>query len=157
MILILNHGTIDLMHTDMATKVESRLAAHGVRSTRTRRRVTECLHNADGPLTAAEIHDLIADEVPLSSLYRTLAVLSECEVLTRFHDTAGTARFELAEWLSGHHHHLICVECGETIDLDLPPELEETINELAGQATADLGFTVSGHRLDVEGLCRRCR
>ena len=136
---------------------EERLRESGVRTTRARRLVIEKLSRLDGPRTAEEISDLLKAEVPLSSLYRTLSVLSSSGVLQRFHDGAGTARYELGEWLTGHHHHITCTKCGTTHDIDFSSESEEALRRLADEAGIAAEFDVAAHRIDLEGLCSRCR
>lgn len=136
---------------------EERLRSSGVRTTRARRLVIEKLIRVDGPHTAEEVGKLLRSAVPLSSLYRTLSVLTASGVLERFHDGAGVARYELAEWLTGHHHHITCSNCGSTQDIDFSPETESTIRRIADDAGETVGFAVKGHRIDLEGLCPQCR
>ncbi|MBM3696048.1 MAG: transcriptional repressor, partial [Actinobacteria bacterium] len=122
-----------------------------------RRLVVEALSRAAGPLAAGDLHERLGGRVPLSSLYRTLAVLEEAQVLTREHDAAGVARYELAEWLLGHHHHLVCSVCGEVRDVGVDPAVETTITRLVARVAADAGYRAAGHRLDIEGTCAACR
>ena len=136
---------------------EGRLRDSGTRTTRARRLVIEKLSRVTGPRTAEEISGLLKSEVPLSSLYRTLAVLSSSGVLQRLHDGAGTARYELAEWLTGHHHHISCTKCGTTHDIDFSAQTEEAIRRLADEAGDSAGFEVTAHRIDLEGVCSQCR
>ena len=96
-----------MQHLELA--VEQRLAAEGVRLTRGRRAIVLAIASAGGPRTAAEIHAELSDTLPLSSLYRSLSVLTDAGVLVAQHDSGGIMRFELAEWLAGHHHHFVCV------------------------------------------------
>ena len=58
-------------------EIERRLAEAEVRYTKGRRMVIDALAEADGPRSAAELSETIGDTVPLSSLYRSLAVLEE--------------------------------------------------------------------------------
>ncbi|MDF1594774.1 MAG: Fur family transcriptional regulator [Acidimicrobiia bacterium] len=141
----------------IADLAEEHLRRSGVRTTRARRLVLEKLSREGGPHTADEINILLGSAVPVSSLYRTLSVLSTNGALERFHDGAGNARYELAEWLTGHHHHITCTQCGTTRDIDFAQETETTIRRFADEAGASAGFRVSGHRLDLEGLCSQCQ
>ncbi|MFQ5948873.1 MAG: Fur family transcriptional regulator [Acidimicrobiia bacterium] len=134
-----------------------RLAEFEVRYTKGRRRVVHALTGASGPMSAAELHRGLGRRVPLSSLYRTLSVLGEAGVLERFHDPDGFTNYELAEWLSGHHHHLVCVECGLTEDLELSPALERSLGVIVKAAATKRGFEIAGHRLDLEARCEACR
>ena len=107
-------------------------------------------------MSAAELYDR-AGAVPLSSVYRTLTVLDAAGVIERTHDADGVARYELAEWLSGHHHHLVCIDCGSTLDFDADESSELKLKAIADEVGLAAGFEVTGHRLDVEGRCDRCR
>ena len=61
-----------------------------------------------------------------------------------------------AEWLAGHHHHLVCRECGTVIDMDVTNALEAALEGVAAQAVAGHGFQSDGHRLTLEGRCAVC-
>lgn len=135
--------------------VRRHLADREVRYTSGRRSVITTLVRLDGPESAAELHRRMS--VPLSSLYRSLTVLDEAGVLERHHDADGLARFELAEWLTGHHHHLVCVICGVVEDFELNAAAEQTLDSLATTAAAGAGYEVTGHNLEVEGLCGSCQ
>jgi Fe2+ or Zn2+ uptake regulation protein len=142
---------------DTLAAARHRLENHDMRFTPARRLVIEILIESDGPQSAGELAAAINGAVPLSSLYRTLSVLEESEVIERFPDQAGVARYELAEWLTGHHHHLTCILCGATNDVDVPKDLEAAVARTVTEAGRRLDFDVSGHRLDLQGVCRRCR
>jgi len=133
------------------------LRSRGARFTAARRLVVRTLAVAAGPLGAADLHRAARRRIPLSSLYRTLAVLEEAGVLAREHHATGVARFELAEWLTGHHHHLVCASCGEVADVAVDPETERTITGLVEQVARGAGYRTTGHRIDIEGLCPACR
>ncbi|HLT96205.1 MAG TPA: Fur family transcriptional regulator [Acidimicrobiia bacterium] len=135
--------------------VRQRLAEHDIRYTRGRQALVTTLVRLDGPESAAELHERMS--LPLSSIYRSLTVLDQAGVLVRHHDADGLARFELAEWLMGHHHHLVCVDCGTVEDVELDDEAEALIDRLAEQLAEKAGFDQTGHNLEVEGLCRDCR
>lgn len=141
----------------MERQVQERLRAAGVRFTAGRRAVIEGLTRADGPLSAAELHAHLQPRVPLSSLYRSLAVLETAGVVAPHHGARGVTRYELAEWLAGHHHHTVCVDCGAVEDITLPAARERELHLLAAEAAAEEGFAASDHSLEIEGRCLRCR
>ena len=144
-----------MQHLEQA--VEQRLAANGVRLTQGRRNTVEALAKMHGPQTAAEIHGRIGSTVPLSSLYRSLSVLTDADVLSAQHGSDGVIRFELAEWFTGHHHHLVCTSCGTVVDVTPTVAQERTMEQLVENMARDAGFDVSGHRFEIEGKCRACR
>lgn len=95
--------------------------------------------------------------MPLSSLYRSLTVLEECGVVVPHHGQRGVTRYELAEWLSGHHHHLVCVECGRVDDVALPATAEREMETIAASVGRTADFVAVGHTLEIEGRCGGCR
>jgi Fe2+ or Zn2+ uptake regulation protein len=139
---------------DVHDVVAARLAAVGQRYTRMRVKLVGVLARAGGPLSLPEI---LAAEPGLhqSSAYRNLAVLEQAGAVGRIL-TSDSGRYELAEGLREHHHHLVCLSCGSVIDVALPAGSERAI-DMAIQAAAEAsGFQPSGHRLDVLGVCSSC-
>lgn len=141
---------------ELEAMVRSRLFDAGVRYTPGRARVFRLMEAAGGPRSAAELHGIVSDDLPLSSLYRTLMVLSETGILEKSHGPEGIALFELSEWLRGHHHHLVCVQCGSVEDIDFASGDEQVIGAVAERVAATRGFRAQGHRIDVEGICGEC-
>lgn len=137
-------------------QVRAALAIHEVRYTRGRSKVVERLARADGPRSAAELHEDLGGAVPLSSLYRSLAVMSDAGVLAPHHGIKGVTRYELAESFAGHHHHLVCENCGAVDDVELASEKEETLEQLVAQVAASGGFVATGHALEIDGTCSAC-
>ncbi|HEY7468405.1 MAG TPA: Fur family transcriptional regulator [Acidimicrobiia bacterium] len=138
-------------------QVEERLAKSGVRYTGGRRQVVAVLERADGPMSAAELAEELKGRVPVSSVYRTLAVLEEAGVVEPHHGARGLTRYEMAEWLAGHHHHLVCIECGAVEDIQLSRSLERQLETVVDQVSAVSSFNAVGHSLEVDGRCKRCR
>lgn len=137
-------------------QVEVRLLEHNVRFTKGRRAVVEAMASAGGPLSAAELADAMDGSVPLSSLYRTLSVLEDAGVLAHHLGAKGLTRYELAEWLSGHHHHLVCVDCGSVSDVEIPASQEDKVRSLVREIAATAAFDPTDHALEIEGHCARC-
>jgi Fur family ferric uptake transcriptional regulator len=137
-------------------RVEDRLRESGVRYTSGRRQVVAALELADGPRSAAEVHAELSGKVPVSSIYRTLSVLEEAGVVAPHHSVKGITRYEIAEWLAGHHHHLVCIDCGAVEDIALPSGLESQLERLVGRVSKISAFTSTGHSLEVDGRCTRC-
>lgn len=146
---------MEARNAELHEAVRRRLAEHEVRYTQGRQSLVTALVRLEGPESAADLHRRM--DVPLSSLYRSLTVLDEAGVLEKHHDADGLARFELAEWLTGHHHHLVCVDCGTVEDVELDADSEEVLHRVAMRAAAEAGYTQTGHNLEVEGLCGSCR
>jgi Fur family transcriptional regulator, ferric uptake regulator len=144
------------MTEDPHTVVADRLHRGRQRYTGGRRALVTALLGAGRPLTIAELLRADADWSQ-SSLYRNLTVLEACGIVRRLPSTDGVARFEMAEELSRHHHHLVCSRCGRLDDVDLPPRVEATLHAVTAEAGEQLGYEVDEHRLELIGRCAECR
>lgn len=142
--------------TTLDRQVELQLFEHDARYTKGRRAVVNALAEAPGPMSAAELAGVVGDTVPLSSLYRTLSILEEVGVVTNHPGARGMTRFELDEWLTGHHHHLVCVSCGRVSDIEVPAGEEERLRTLVTEVAGLAAFTPSDHALEIEGVCSEC-
>jgi Fe2+ or Zn2+ uptake regulation protein len=141
---------------DVHDVVATVLRAAGQRYTRARRAVVAVLANDPRPMTLPEI--LAGDpELAQSSTYRNLAELVDAGVVRRIITSDDHSHFELAEHLTGaHHHHLICSRCGAVEDFTVPGELEELIDRASESIGRRRRFVVDHHRLDLVGLCAVC-
>lgn len=137
-------------------EVEKRLRDHDIRYTRGRRAVVSTLAASEGPKSASELHAEIGAVVPLSSLYRSLTILEEAGVVMPHYGAKSLTRYELAEWLAGHHHHLLCVECGAVEDIEIPKRQEAQVRRLVEDISATTSFTPINHALEIEGRCSTC-
>ena len=130
-----------------------RLARAGQRYTSLRRALVEAMAGAGRPLTIPEILQS-RPELSQSSAYRNLSVLVDAGVARRLTGAGAHGRFELAEDLAGHHHHIVCASCGKVADIVPSPRLERALDEAARATT---GFEVTEHRFDLVGVCAQCR
>lgn len=123
--------------------------------TRGRRELVALLAAQPRPVT---IPDLLAagPRLTQSSVYRNLGMLAAAGVVQKVVSVDDHARYELAEALIGHHHHLICTSCGRVDDFVAPPRTERTLDGVLHRSIAATGFVASGHRLDVIGTCASC-
>jgi Fur family transcriptional regulator, ferric uptake regulator len=141
--------------TDLDLVAVARLRADGQRYTENRRRLVTLLAHAGQPLTIPEILERAAG-LAQSSVYRNLSVLERVGVVRRVVTTGEWARFELAEDLTEHHHHLVCDRCGLVRDFTVSAELERSIDDALATVAADAGFALDHHRLDLVGRCGAC-
>lgn len=145
-----------MARSSMDREIERHLNGQGIRYTTGRHSVIAAMARADGPRSAAELHADMGGSVPLSSLYRSLTVLEEAGIVVPHFGAKGVTRFELAEWLQGHHHHLICIDCGTVEDVALPQPFESQVLELVEGIGGIVSFTPTSHALEIEGRCARC-
>lgn len=143
------------MSTDLHATVTNRLREDGQRYTTRRRALVELLNEADQPLTIPQLMER-RPALAQSSVYRNLAVLERARVVHRILSTDEFARYELAEDLTEHHHHLICETCGDVTDFTVPPAVEQDLEAALSSVAERTGFAVHNHRLDLVGTCPRC-
>jgi Fe2+ or Zn2+ uptake regulation protein len=143
------------MNADLHVEVAARLRQLGQRYTPRRRALVDTVAQADQPLSIPEIVSTRRG-LAQSSVYRNLAVLEQAKAIHRIVTGEEFARFELAEDLTEHHHHLVCRSCGKVEDVALPKTLERRMAGTLAEVADAAGFTPVAHRLDVIGTCRNC-
>lgn len=141
----------------------ARWADHAVASVRraghraggARHAVIDSLASQDCCRSAQEIFDqLRADNrrVGLASVYRVLDLLVSLGLVQRLDLGGGISRFEPALPGGEHHHHLVCVDCGDVHPFE-DPVLERALDDAAARSA----FDVEGHDLVLRGRCAECR
>ncbi len=134
-----------------ADDVLALLRASGGRATPSRRILLDALFESEGHCTAEELAAAVqrrAPDVHLSTIYRNLEELQRLGVIVHSHLGHGPATYHLA---STAHAHLICEECGVTIEA--PGEL---LRGLAKAAKEKLGFVIDPYHFAIQGRCARC-
>lgn len=144
------------MPDDTHSVAERRLRRIDRRYTTGRRAIIDLLLSAGHPVSIEDIAERLPG-LPRSSAYRHLTDLHAAGLVRRVTANDEFTRFELAEDLTEHHHHLLCVNCGKIIDVTLPAGFEQQVAEAIGQLGDAEGFQAHSHRLDVLGLCEACR
>ena len=144
------------MADDMHSVAEHRLRRIDQRYTSGRRAIIELLVSAGHPVSIADIAEHLPG-VPRSSAYRHLGDLQAAGLIRRVTANDEFTRFELAEDLTEHHHHLLCLNCGKVTDVILPDGLEHEVTGAIGKLADAAGFQAHSHRLDVLGLCAACQ
>ncbi len=122
------------------------------RQTRQRQLILETLRGLRTHPTADEVYQLVRQQMPnvsLGTVYRNLERLSADGLVRKIHGEGGSRRFDGD---LSPHHHARCRRCGQLVDLPAQLNLPE-LGELPGLE----GFQVLGFRLEVLGLCPRCR
>jgi Fur family ferric uptake transcriptional regulator len=135
---------------------EARLRLIEQRYTAGRRAVIELLREAGHPVSIGDIADRLPD-LPRSSAYRHLTDLQTAGLVRRVAASDEFARFELAEDLTEHHHHLLCVRCGKVTDVTPSAAFERQVSATVDELATAEGFEPQSHRLDVLGVCAGCR
>ncbi|HET7385893.1 MAG TPA: Fur family transcriptional regulator [Nocardioidaceae bacterium] len=124
----------------------------GTRPTRQRRAVVSALSASEEFRSAQEIHDVLRHEgenVGLSTVYRTLQALADAGEVDVLRGEDGEASYRRCS--TSHHHHLVCRDCGRTVEIEGP-----TVERWAENVAAEHGFTDIGHSVEIFGTCPSC-
>ncbi len=124
-----------------------------LRPTRQRIAVAEALASFEDFRSAQEIHDLLGrrgEQVGLATVYRTLQRLVEADEVDLLRTEDGEAIYRRCS--DTHHHHLVCRDCGATVEVE-GPAVERWTRAIA----AEHGFVDVSHALEIFGTCRACR
>ncbi len=143
------------MSDDVHGAIATQLRRTRQRYTAGRRQLVEVLLDVQRPATIPELVDAGAAQSQ-SSLYRNLAILEQAGAVRRLTSVDDVARYELAEELTEHHHHLVCSDCGRIDDVTFPGDIEQALGRAAAAANEQRGYAVDTHRLELVGTCPAC-
>jgi Fur family transcriptional regulator, ferric uptake regulator len=124
----------------------------GVRNTRQRHTIAVLLDDIDEFRSAQELHDELkrrGESIGLTTVYRTLQSLAEAGAVDVLRIDTGEAVYRRCS--DDHHHHLVCRDCGHTVEVCGP-----TVEAWAETIASEHGFTGISHTLEVFGTCRDC-
>jgi Fur family ferric uptake transcriptional regulator len=124
----------------------------GFKLTPQRRLILEYIHDNASHLTAEEIIKFVEERAPgidKSTVYRTLDLLENTGCVLKS-EVDGHSIYHHAE--EGHHHHLICRNCGRSIDCD-----ESLFSEVINTLVSRYGFQPDMKHMVIRGLCKKCR
>ncbi|MCG7320965.1 MULTISPECIES: Fur family transcriptional regulator [Arsenicicoccus] len=122
------------------------------RATKQRRAVEQVLRETDDFISAQALHARLreqGDTVGLATVYRTLNAMAEDERVDMLRVDDGEARYRLCA-SDDHHHHLVCRECGRTVEIEGP-----AVESWADTVAAQHGFRDVSHTLEVFGTCAK--
>jgi Fur family ferric uptake transcriptional regulator len=134
------------------TQVSAELAAHGFRLTRQRRAVLAAIAAAPSSLSALQVYDAARRDCPalgLTTVYRTLDVLTELGALRRVHGPDHCENFVPAS--AEHGHTVVCNGCGRVTEFTACD-----MRSIATAAGRETGYRITDHFLQLSGLCARC-
>jgi len=132
--------------------IVSKLSEQGYRLTPQRMMVLSAIENSDNHISAEEIYAQVVakySHVNISTVYRTLELLKRLGLVTETDLGGGRVRYHPAD--KGHHHHLVCQECGRIIDLD-----ESVLSSVKSMLLREYKFSADLRHLAIFGHCANC-
>ena len=126
------------------------------RNTKQKDAVKHALSETTGFVSAQDLHSVLRNHgstVGLATVYRALADLAAAGDADSIQATsaAGTAETLFRACGQAHHHHLICTNCGKTVEI-----AAATVEKWAEAIAAENGFTEASHTIEIYGRCSPC-
>ena len=138
--------------------LKERLQQRQNKLTKQRKIVLEIfLENQDKHLSADDVYDLLRNQhsdIGLATVYRSLELLCELEILQKVDFGDGCSRYEIgtSEPDTHQHHHLICQKCGKVTEFS-----EDMLDELESVVSKKFGFKITDHQVKLIGYCKECQ
>lgn len=123
-----------------------------VRQTRQRTAVRDLLDGLQEFKSAQQLHDLLranGTQVGLTTVYRSLQSLADAGEVDLLVNDDGESVYRRCS--SEHHHHLVCRDCGRTIEIAGP-----AVERWANATAREHGFSDVSHTLEIFGRCSDC-
>jgi len=136
-----------------SSDIADKLSEKGYRMTPQRMMILSVVEGTQEHISAEEIYAKVLATYPhgnISTVYRTLELLKKLSLVTETDLGGGRFRYHPAE--KGHHHHLICQECGSITDMD-----ESELFPLKESLLAKYKFIADMKHLAIMGRCTKCR
>ncbi len=132
----------------MMSRIERRCIDKGMKMTGQRRVIARVLSEAEDHPDVEEVYrraTVIDPRISIATVYRTVRLFEEKDILERHDFRDGRARYEAAT--EEHHDHLIDLETGKVVEFR-----NEQIEQLRRDIARSLGYRLTGHRLELYGV-----
>jgi Fur family ferric uptake transcriptional regulator len=133
--------------------IVAQLSQAGYRITLPRRAVVRAMLDDAGYSSPHQIQERARSYCPtvgLVTVYRTLDLLAELGFVRRIHTEDGCHGYATAS--NGHRHHLVCRQCGATVEFD-----GCDLSVFLARVSRETGYKIDDHLLELVGVCAACR
>ena len=145
------------------TWYQAKFKGYGYRWTLPRQKILEVLNKSNKHLSAEDIYHKVHEVYPmvgLTTVYRTLDLLVNADLVFKFDFGDGRTRYELTKGRRdiSHHHHLICTNCQRVIDYtEFAKREKRLLSNIKEELSRKHKFEIHTHQVHFYGLCDRCR
>ncbi|MGC2854898.1 Fur family transcriptional regulator [Novispirillum sp. DQ9] len=130
------------------SSIEQLCIEQGMKMTEQRRVIARVLSDAKDHPDVEEVYrraTAVDPRISIATVYRTVRLLEEANILARHDFGDGRARYE--EVSEEHHDHLIDVKSGRVIEFH-----SDEIEKIQQRIAAEYGYKLVGHRLELYGV-----
>jgi Fur family transcriptional regulator, ferric uptake regulator len=128
------------------TKLEKACADKGLKMTDQRRVIARVIADAEDHPDVETVYrraTAVDPRISIATVYRSLKLFEDANVLVRHDFGEGRARYEET---GDHHEHLIDIETGEVIEF-----MHQELETLKERVANELGYELVDHRLELYG------
>lgn len=130
----------------MFKELQQKCSAAGLKMTGQRKVILQVLEEAEDHPSVEVVYERakeIDSSISIATVYRTLNLLDELDLVIKHEFQEGYSRYEV-NW--DHHHHLVDLETGEVIEFQ-----NEELERIKHKIAEDLGYDLVDHRLELYG------
>lgn len=145
---------IKIKNLDELKEFQKYKKEQGLKASKKRTSIVDYFLKEDKHFTVEELYNKlkkIKPQISYATVYRTLKLLAKIGLAQSCQFKGKEMRFE-PRHKSEHHDHLVCLKCGEIIEF-----FQNQIEKLQKQVAIEHKFLVQSHKLEIYGLCERCR
>lgn len=136
------------------------LKENGLKVTTQRIAILDVLQSRpDTHLTAEEIYEYVREQYPeigLATVYRTIQLLSDLQLIDKLNLDDGYVRYEIGkkhgDFGTHHHHHLICLGCSKVLSFE-----DDMLESLENRIKVAMNFAIVDHEVKLYGYCKDCQ
>ena len=126
----------------------------GLKSTRQRDVILDSFLSSKRHTSIEELYRKVRARHPgigYATVCRTLKLFAQSGIAHEIHFGDRQTRYDhISE--GEHHDHLVCTGCGMIAEFE-----NKTIEDLQNAVAESHGFTINSHKLELYGLCSKCR
>lgn len=135
-------------------KFKNKLSSHNYKLTKQREDILKVfIQNKNQHFNAEELFEKVQEinpEVGLATIYRSLELFCELDIIRQLDFDNSYKRYEL-NVKGNHHHHLICLECGKIVEFN-----DEVLEKFENSVEEEYDFKIVNHRIKFYGFCKEC-
>ena len=131
-------------------KIIESLRKNGFRVTPQRIAIAQVISSSKDHPTAEQVFNIVKRTHPsisISTVYNTLNAMRDAKMIQELAFN-NTHRYDPN---TSVHINLVCLNCGDIIDIE-NKTLEVEVNKISKSKM----FSITGHRFDIYGICRKC-
>ncbi|NPA66630.1 MAG: transcriptional repressor [Epsilonproteobacteria bacterium] len=142
-------------YEELLEQFKQLLRENSLKFTIQREAILEALYHTDEHVTPEALHHAILQRYPelkigIATIYRTLSLLEESEIVTSLSFGTQGKKYELGT--KEHHDHMICTECGSITEF-----VDEEIEKKQKKIAQAFGFLMKDHSMQIYGICQQCQ